>query len=153
VDISVEKLQFFLETAWVNAPKDANTLRDQMFTYETTARNLARGGSIGSVSKNNASHSYRGPGLGTYTPDQLGDAWRMLINFYEDSLRWVKWAILNPPTPLPDWWPVAPPDGDYDPATYAAMKWKLKGCTEYQTDLSDLRLHPTLGNGSFVQTW
>jgi hypothetical protein len=154
MDITVEKLQFFLETAWTNCKPAANTLRDQMFIYETSVRNTASGGTLGSMAKNNASHSYKGPGLGQYTPDQLGDAWRMLINFYDDSLDYIKWAIANPPTPLPSGWPTQPADGDYDSLCYDRMREILRrNITEYQIDISCLRLHPTLGNPQEVFTW
>src|SRR5579872_5314799 len=131
-----------------------------MFNYETQARNLARGGTIGSVSKNNASQSYRGPGLGQYTPDQLGDGWRMLINLYEDSLKWVQWAIANPPLNPPAWWPVQPQPGpngappDFDPAVYQRMNYVFQGAVnEYQVDLTDLRLHPVLTGQGGVLCW
>jgi hypothetical protein len=154
VDITAEKLQFFLETAWNACPASANSLRDQMFFYETSVRNVSRGGTIGSVSKNGASHSYRGPGLGQYTPDQLGDAWRMLINAYDDTLAQFREMVQYPPTNPPAWWPVAPADGDWDEQIFNRLSCVLRqSVTEYQIDLSYLRLRPTLPSTLGVQTW
>lgn len=158
MDISAETLQGFLENAWDAAPDNANTLREQLRSYEKAASNLFLGGSIASVSKNSASQSYRGPGLGSYTPVQIANAWRMLINLYEQEKGQTKclydiskqypnntrgqWFIEKFPTYAQD----------ADPAIYDFMNRKLIPVEEYQTDLSDLRLQPTLSAG-LPQTW
>jgi hypothetical protein len=154
MDITVEKLQYFLEYAWAKAPAQANTLRDQMFSFEVSVRETARGGSVGSFSKNGASETYRGPGLGTYTADQLGDGWRMLINLFDSIQAAMDNASKNPPTNPPAWWPTVPADGDWDAQVYPAMVKRLQGgtVTEYQVDLTDLRLQQSYGCPP-VLTW
>jgi hypothetical protein len=163
VDISAETLQGFLENAWDAAPDNANTLRDQLRVYEKSALNLFSGGSIGSVSKNSTSQSYRGPGLGSYTPVQIANAWRMLISLFEmEKCRTdnaYKAATAIPPqswavpflTQFPDY------AQDTDPAVYGLMKKQLEPVNEYQTDMTLLRLEPTLSPGygvaGYNPTW
>lgn len=153
MDVTTETKQGFLEDAWDNAPNDANSLRQQMRSYESSARAKTAGGMLGSVAKNNASQSYRGPGLGSYTLIQIADTWRELINLLDEVSAWVVWAIANPPTaPLPDGWPVA--SDDNDTFIYDIMRRKLVVIDSYQIDLIDLLLPPTgRGCGRGVFTW
>ena len=155
MDITVEKLQYFLEYAWTKAPASANSLRDQMFAFEVSVREVARGGTIGSFSKNSASQSSQGPGLGQYTPDQLGDGWRMLINLYDGTQRALNFAALHPPTNPPADWPTVPADGDWDSQVYPLMTDRLRRgtVTEYEVDLTDLRLMQTYGGAGATCTW
>lgn len=151
MDITPETLQSFLEDAWDACPAAANNLREQLRVYEKAATQLYRGGTIGSVSKNSSSQSYRGPGLGSYTPVQIANAWRLLVNLYDDTVAWVAWQIANPPTNPPAWWPDNADDTDI--FFFKRMLCALRGVPEYQVDLTDLRLHPVLGNGTEVLSW
>jgi len=72
-------------------------LRDQLRSYERNAEALFRGGSIASVAKNAASQSYRGPGLGSYTPVQIANAWRILINLFDQTKIWIDGELLQDP--------------------------------------------------------
>lgn len=154
MDITVEKLQYFLEYAWTKAPAQANSLREQLFAFESSVRETARGGSVGSFSKNGASQTYRGPGLGAYTADQLGDGWRTLINLYDSIQSAMNQAATHPPTNPPVGWPTVPADGDWDVQVYPLMVDRLRigTVTEYQVDLTNLRLRPTFGCPP-VTTW
>lgn len=163
MDISAETLQAFLENAWDAAPNAANTLRQQLRVYEVAATNLFSGGSIGSVSKNSTSQSYRGPGLGSYTPVQIANAWRNLINLFEQQ-KCETDAVYAAATAIPpQQWAVPflvkfPTYAeDPDPAVYCLMTKQLLPVNEYQTDLTVLRLQPTLSPGygaaGYPPTW
>ncbi len=164
VDVSAETLQAFADNAWDAATAAANSFRPQLRYYEQGATNLFAGGSIGSVSKNSTSQSYRGPGVGSYTPVQIANSWRMLINLYDEVLgfcnRLYTLSQANPP-PSPNSLPaqfIAKFPGfndDPDEAVYFFMQRRLQPVESYQTDLTDLRLPYCLGNngnGGF-QTW
>lgn len=75
----------------------APALRNQLRAYEKASEALFRGGSIASVSKNSASQSYRGPGLGSYTPVQLANAWRQLISLYDQVFACVNAELAQHP--------------------------------------------------------
>lgn len=158
MDISVETLQGFLDDAWDAAIDGAGTLRTQLRSYESQVTSLfSASGSISSVSKNSTSQSYRGPGVGSYTTAQIQSAWRMLINEYDFSKKqcdYFNYLSINDPantngqnfaSDFPDY------ANDPDQAVYADMKYRLQPCTEYQCDLTDLRLKPTLTSPSL--TW
>jgi hypothetical protein len=153
MDVTCETLQSFLDTAWEDAPDGANTLRQQLRIYEKSITAQFSQGSIGSVSKNNFSQTYRGPGLGSYTLIQIANAWRILINLLDEEIRRadelqdlsVAWFVAKFPN-------YATTGNDNDDAYYDLMKRRLIVITEYQTDLSDLRLRPTLV-GEGVRTW
>lgn len=162
VDIAVETLQAFADTAWDAANNDANSYRAQMRSYESQLVVLfASSGVLGSVSKNSVSQSYRGPGLGSYTVAQLQTAWRMLINLYDQQKKVTDtlWFFANnpPANPVPGWgcWYGITPaqflakyptyNQDPDQAIYDFMLFRLEPVTEYQIDLTDLRFQPTLG--------
>jgi hypothetical protein len=150
VDISTETLQAFLDDAWDAAPEEGDTLRDTLrgFEKQLTAQ-FETAGSLGSVSKNSASQSYRGPGLGSYTIPQIQTAWRTLINLFDSTLAWINSYLANPPATPPTCW--TPPEDNSDATVYQFMKNQLVVVTEYQPDLSNLRLRPTLGYAP--QTW
>jgi hypothetical protein len=145
MDISVETLQGFLDDAWDAAPAAANTLRQQFRSFESAASSQFNTvGTLSSVAKNSASQSYRGPGLGSLTLVQIQTAWRMLIRLY-DSIKcqtdWfynqaAAWFIQKYPTY----------GNDPDQAVYDfSMRWLNSDFTQYESDLSWLRLSPTLG--------
>lgn len=158
MDVSAETLQAFLDNAWDAAVAGANTLRPQFRLFETAATNLFAGGSIGSVSKNSVSQSYRGPGLGSYTPVQIANTWRMLINLYDEEKHRTDWyynLFLQFPTneqgiAFNTLYPTY--KDDPDTAVYAFMQGRLIPVDEYQTDLTDLRLPLTLAPNRAV-TW
>ena len=156
MDISTESLQGWLDDAWDAANNDANSLRVQMRSYESSARGKSSGGTLASVAKNTSSQSYRGPGVGSYTLVQIADAWRMLINTYDEISCWITWAIANPPTNPPPCWPTQAQvgeNGDLDGLIYPAMKKKIRVIYDYQIDLTDLFLQPTLGEFARPLTW
>jgi hypothetical protein len=141
----VETLQSFLDDAWDALPDTANVLRDQLRSFEKNVTPLFSQGSISSVSKNSASQTYRGPGLGSYTPIQIANAWRTLINLYDATLQKANWAFTqNIPWFLQTYPAFSQAAGtDNDPTVYAMMKWILVPTTEYRIDITDLRLEPT----------
>lgn len=159
MDISAETLQAFAENAWDAAANEANAYRAQLRTYEVAATNLFGGGSIASVSKNSTSQSYRGPGLGSYTPVQIANAWRMLINLYAMELACTArlYAISQkyPTNEQGQCFIAKYPTyaQDPEPAVYDFMQAKLWPTNEYQIDLSDLRLQPTIQAGVLIPTW
>jgi hypothetical protein len=135
VDISAETLQGLLDKAWLAAPAAANTLRDQLVTFEQSALNLLSGGSLSSVSKNSASQAYA---AGTYalTTLQLQQAWRRLVNLFDKCKSEVDSEISASD-------PQAPAN-DQDPVIYARMMLSIQAVTEYEADVTDLLLPPTL---------
>lgn len=159
MDISIETLQGFLEDAWDAAKDAANTLRPQLRGYESSVRALSSQGALGSVSKNSTSQSYRGPGLGSYTPIQIADAWRMLIQNYDQNLAkanaFQRLTVSDPTCQAAEWFAGLFPDfaADPDSAVYFFMKCDLQSVPSYQPDVSYLRLQATEYNGQFVQTW
>lgn len=152
MDVTTETFQAFLDDAWDAAPQQANTLRDQLRTFEKQVTALFRLGSIGSVSKNAASQSYRGPGIGQYTPAQIQTVWRGLINLFDEVKACIDAELAEQPETPPD---PNPPTNDADPTVYAGMKCRLQVVTEYSSDLTNLRLQPTLlpAPGGGVLTW
>ena len=161
MDISAETLQGFCDDAWDAAIAGANTYRPQLRLYESSLAKLFAGGSIGSVSKNSVSQSYRGPGLGSYTPVQLSNAWRMLINLYDEVLVYCNHLytlsqVVPPPSPnsIPALFVAKFPEFPNDPdnAVYYFMGKKLQPIDSYETDLTDLRLPLTRGATAPV-TW
>ncbi len=153
MDVTIQTYQTFLDDAWDAAPQGANTLRDQLRAFEKTLSPLFNQGSLASVSKNSASQTYRGPGLGSYTTPQITKVWRDLINLYDHTLNRVN-CLLNAtikPNPLPTWWPA----DNTDNTLYGFMKYRLVECSEYSMDMTYLRLPPTEGlvpeiGGSFA---
>jgi len=161
VDVSAETLQAFADNAWDTALAQANSFRPQLRIYEQGATNLFGGGSIGSVSKNSVSQTYRGPGVGSYTPVQIANSWRMLINLYDELLAYCNRLFLlsqsNPP-PSPNSIPALfiakfpQYQADPDDAVYYFMQRKLRPIDSYETDLTELRLVEALGYVNFP-TW
>lgn len=162
MDVSAETLQAFADNAWDVAKDDANSYRPQLRSYESSATILFSGGSISSVSKNSTSQSYRGPGVGSYTPVQIANSWRMLINLYDEVLRFCnclyQLSQANPPpspnslaikfiTKFPDF------AADPDPAVYFFMQQRLQPIESYETDLTDLRLPLVLSANGGPLTW
>lgn len=151
MDISAETLQGFLDDAWDVAGDVAGSLRTQLRLYETTcSKKFNVSGTLGSVSKNSASQSYRGPGLGSYTLPQIQTAWRTLINLYDQELDRANW--LNAIQDV--WFTTKYPKyaADADGAVYDFMKKRLLPIETFEEDFSDLRLHPTT-RGDILQTW
>lgn len=143
MDITVETFQGFLDDAYDLGQTNGLGLRKTLRSFEKSANQLYNQGTLGNVAKNNASQSYRGPGLGSYTIVQIANAWRTLINMFDQAQQVVTWMVANPPTNPPAWFPNAVNDA----SIYNAIKWKLGyNLSEYQIDLTDLRLHPIVGN-------
>jgi len=139
MDIAVETLQAFLDDAWDAAPDNANSLRQQLRAFEKSiTAQFSSVGSLGSVSKNSANQSYRGPGLGQYTVAQIQTAWRMLINLFDRTKDKTDWENANRPdfqTEYPNY------ATDPDLAIYNfCAKWLRNDFSSYQVDLTDLRL-------------
>jgi len=148
MDVTVQTYQAFLDDAWDAAPATANSLRDQLRTFERAATRLFSAGSLASVAKNSASQAYRGPGIGSYTPVQIANVWRDLINLFDEEKIRIDAALAGGEAADAD--DDDQPD-DTDESVYNAMRQRLLVITEYQVDVSEIRLHPTLSNG--VQTW
>lgn len=158
MDVGVETLQAFLENAWDAAPEQPNNLRNQLRLYEQQLLNqFSSSGSIGTVSKNSASQSYRGPGLGIYTLIQLAEAWRKLINFYQQK-KCETDALYNlsqqyPNSPQGQWFIQQYPTygQDSDQAVYDFMTRGLQSVDDYQVDMTFLRLQPTAFAGGLIE--
>lgn len=79
----LQDLQRMLEDACEAADANALTLREQLRVYEQgTGANLAAG-SLASVSKGSASHSFAFSDTGTVTTAELARGWRDLINLHD----------------------------------------------------------------------
>lgn len=81
--IAANDLKRMLDDAWDDAPDGDYTLRDQLRANERAAGSLLAGGSLSSVSKNSASHSYA-YGNGTLTIAEIARGWRTLIDLYDE---------------------------------------------------------------------
>src|SRR5579862_879288 len=130
MDIPIETYAAFLDDAWDASPQEANSLRGQLRTFEKQVTTLFSQGSIASVGKNSANQSYRGPGLGSFTPAQLQYLWRRLINLFDSTKNEVDAEIALPDTQAPA--------NDQDPVIYGRMMLQLQPVTEYQPDMTDL---------------
>lgn len=99
MDVSVETLRSFLDQAWEvsQAAAPPITLRAQLRTYERNVSTFFAGGTIGSVSKNSTSQTYRGPGLGSYTVVQIANAWRTLLNLFDATKNWIDRELIEDP--------------------------------------------------------
>jgi hypothetical protein len=154
MDVPVEEHQRMLEDAYETsqAAQTVGGLRGQLRIWEQNiARQYEVTGSIASIAKNSASQSYRGSAVGSYTPAQLSQSFRRLINLFDSVQREVQSALagLQPTTP-PPWWPKDATDS----SIYPIMKWQLAEMlpSEYECDFTFLRLHPTLA-GPYPATW
>lgn len=136
MDIPIETYAAFLDDAWDAAPNVANSLRGQLRAFEKQVTTLFSQGSIASVGKNSANQSYRGPGVGSFTPAQLQYVWRRLINLFDSTKAEVDQEIAVADSQAPA--------NDGDPVIYARMMLQLQPVAEYQPDITDLLLPPTL---------
>lgn len=158
MDIDARTLACWNDNAWDDAPLGANTLRQQLRIQERAAQNLFSAGSLGSVSKNSASQSYAGAGFGRFSVAQIQQGFRILIELYDQCLDQANCIVAalatNPTNPCLQWFVqyVAGFAADPDAAVYALMKFRLCPVDNYEIDLSDLRLQPTLQPG-LVNTW
>ena len=158
MDIDARTLACWLENAWDDAPDAANTLRQQLRIQERTAQNLFSAGSIGSVSKNSASQSYAGAGFGRFSVAQIQQGFRMLIELFDQELIQTasiySYSLKYPTNQVSVWFTTAFPNysTDPDPAVYAFMNRRIVPVEDYQIDLTDLRLQPTL-TAQAVYTW
>jgi hypothetical protein len=143
MDVPIETLACLLDDSWDAAPTAANTLRQQLRTFETSLSAQFRGtGVIASVSKNSASQSYRGAALGSLTVPQVQQGFRTLIVMYDQTNNYCQWANANE-----SWFQTTYPGyaNDNDSAVYPIMQaWLQNDFTQFQTDMTYLRLAPTL---------
>ena len=110
-----------LDDAWDAAPEGALTLRAQLRANERTAGLIVSGGSLSSVSKNNASQSYAF-GSGGITATEIANVWRELIDLYD--------LVADSRTTA---------GGDTtDDAVYPEMKRRLVAVREFTTDFSTI---------------
>jgi hypothetical protein len=138
LDIPLETLAFWWDNAWDDAPEEANAFFEQLRAEERKVGAVFSQGALASVGKNSASQAYRGPGVGSFTPAQIQTGWRWLINLYNR----VK-AELTAEVATQD--PQAPAGGASEANIYARGQLILcNPITEYQTDITDLLLPPTL---------
>ena len=138
VDVTAETLAAFLDDAWDACQASANLLRDQLRAFEKNATGIYNQGTLAAVSKNSASQTYRGAGVGSLTTLQIANAWRLLINLFDTTLAAINWRLANPSSN-----PACNPPDNSDGTVYACMKPILLPVTEYQVDVTDLRLWPT----------
>ena len=71
-----------LDDAYDDSQAAAITLREQLRLNERAAGRLSSGGSLASVSKNSASHSFA-YGRGTVTAIEVARGWRELIDCHD----------------------------------------------------------------------
>ena len=110
-----------LDDAWDAAPEGALTLREQLRTNERAAGLVVSGGSLSSVSKNNASQSYAF-GSGNITATEIANVWRELIDLYD--------LVFDSRTTA---------SGDTsDESVYPEMKRRLVAIQEFTQDFSTI---------------
>lgn len=151
MDIDSRTLACWAENAWDDCPAAPLSLRSQLRLMERSAASLFAAGSIGSVSKNSASQSYAGAGFGRFSVAQIQQGYRMLIELYD----WLLAETGRMNTCAVAWFVAKYPNYAQDPdfAIWDALSYRLGNPVEnYEIDLSDLRLRPTLAAG-VVQTW
>ncbi len=83
VALGTISLRRMLDDAYDDSVSSASTLREQLRAKERAAGTLVAGGSLSSISRNNASHSYAPPGRGNVSPSEIADGWRTLIDLYD----------------------------------------------------------------------
>lgn len=162
MDLTTDVLSGFLDDAWDATKDQANSLRTQFRSYETSLNSqFATTGSIAAVSKNSASQSYRGPGLHSYNLPQLAAAWRTLIRLYDQTKSECDYLYQsNDPCFLAQWGPngIAPQAQQYavdpDYAIYSfCNNWLAKDFTQYGLDITELRIRESLPGLRGVRTW
>jgi hypothetical protein len=138
LDIPLETLAFWWDNAWEDAPEGASTFYEQLRAEERKVGELFSQGALASVGKNSASQAYRGPGVGSFTPAQIQAGFRWLINLYKRvQLELTNEVATNDPQ--------APVGGASEANIYARGYIVLANpITEYQSDITDLLLPPTL---------
>ena len=154
MDIDTRTLACWAENAWDDCAATPSSLRDQLRLMERNASSLFASGSIGSVSKNSASQSYAGSGFGRFSVVQIQQGFRMLIELYDWLLQEATFVYQSTGTCHDNFVAKYPTFAeDPDQAVYDAIALRLGNPVDYyETDLSYLRLRPTLG-GPFPQTW
>ncbi len=147
MDVTTETYQAFLDDAWDAAPEQAETLRSQLRIYEKAITTLFSQGAISSISKNSVQQTYRGPGLGSYTMQQLQTVWRTLINLFDRTKEEI---ICRAKAKGEE------PDTTDDAIIVIMRRWLNRGgpggITEVQADMTHLRL-PTPAIGIAGVTW
>ena len=138
MDIPCETLAMWWDNSWDDTPDGELTFFKQLRAEERKVANLFSQGAIASVGKNSANQSYRGPGIGSFTPAQIQVGWRTLINLYNAMSKEIAAEISAGDTQ-------APAGGDTEANIYARGQLVLGSpVTEYAPDLTDLLLSPTL---------
>ncbi len=107
-----------LDDAYDDSVSTGTTMREQLRAKERAAGSLVAGGSLSSISRNSASHSYAPPGRGNVTPNDLADGWRNLIDLYDVVL-----ATATDTT---------------DGAVKGEMLLRLQPCNEFTKDFTGL---------------
>lgn len=80
--LETSDIRRMLDDAYDDAQDNALTLREQLRANERAAGSLLSGGSLASVSKNSASHSFA-YGRGNITIAEIARGWRTLIDAYD----------------------------------------------------------------------
>ena len=154
MDIDTRTLACWAENAWDDCSADANSLRVQLRLMERNAANLFSAGSLGSVSKNSTSQSYAGAGFGRFSVAQIQQGYRMLIELYDWLLIEATRVYNSVGTCQQNFIAKYPNFGqDPDQAVYDAITFRLQPIDDYQIDLGDLRLRPTIGAWPIPGTW
>ncbi len=110
-------LRRMLDDAYDDSVSAVTTLREQLRAKERVAGSLVAGGSLSSISRNAASHSYAF-GRGNITPADIAEGWRTLIDLYD--------LVLATAADITD------------AAVKAEMLLRLQPCNEFTKDFSGL---------------
>lgn len=83
--LETNDLRRMLDDAYDDAVSGSTSLRDQLRAKERAAGSLVAGGSLASISRNSASHSYAF-GRGNISPADIARGWRILIDLFDAVL-------------------------------------------------------------------
>lgn len=136
MDVSTDDLSAFLARAWVLAPNNANTLRDQIVNEQQTALGmLAPVGSVAHVAKNSTSQSSGSYNPGNLTLRQVVNIWTQLLYLYDNCKDKIVDAFEDSAIQTPD-------DFDFDGSVFELMNKSLTvaGRTPTTPDLRDFRI-------------
>jgi len=117
--VTTERLQYLLENARDDAQASGRTLREQLRFREREVGKLTEKGTLASVGSGAAQQSFGTHDPGNITTMEMADAYRKLINMFDDCFE----------------------DGDTDADVVDCMLTSMppSGFTEAYTDMSQLR--------------
>jgi hypothetical protein len=136
-DVSPQMLLAFWQAAWNAATDKANTFRDQLLIEQGKQLQFVRSGTIVTVSKNSAHHSYGHFGPGQLTQAQIVEAYGTLVLLYDKTKEEICKAFLR----NPEFGQV--PDGyDFDGPVYGVIFKRLQDfdTAQVRPDITNLNL-------------